>query len=404
MKSRLRGRFDWLPISFHQLALVIAIVVVVILTNWLDSNHGYWNDPKGNFTDIARETAKLGIFSLGAAIVIIAGGIDLSAGSMIAFSGTVCASLLVIMDPNAFNNATPLAMSTIVLAILGTLVIAFLVGTLHAWLIAIVQLPPFIATLGTLVGLRSLAQVICQQVTQRVLHASNSQIMLTDERFLSLGVQVRNPIIIFLVLAVAMWVLMSRTVIGRHIYALGGNEQAAKLSGIRTERVKWLVYCLGTMTAAIAGILYVADQSTAVPSTLAVGFELNGIAAAVVGGCSLVGGAGTILGTVLGVLFLEVVIWGVGLVIKKEAALYQGLVVGLVLICTSAFSQFRVAGATGKKLFPGPLGSVAIFSLSILAGTLMWLFTTRGAAISTAICTLAVLICIKVVQSARSPA
>ena len=107
MKSRFAGHSDWLPISFHQLALVIAIVVVVVLTNWLDSNHSYWYRRQENLTDIARETAKLGIFSLGAAIVIISGGIDLSAGSMIAFSGTVCASLMVIMDPDAITMPRP---------------------------------------------------------------------------------------------------------------------------------------------------------------------------------------------------------------------------------------------------------------------------------------------------------
>ena len=296
-------------------------------------------------------------------------------------------------------NATPLGTNVIVLAILGTLVVGFLVGTLHAWLISIVRLPPFIATLGTLVGLRSLARVICSQVTYTVLHARNTQILITDEHFRELAIQVRNPIIIFLVLAVLLWLLLTRTVIGRHIYALGGNEQAARLSGIRTERVKWMAYCIGSMTAAIAGILYVADQSAAVPQNLGQGYELNAIAAAVVGGCSLVGGAGTVLGTVLGVLFLQVVIYGVGTVIKEEADMYQGLVVGLVLICTSAFSQFRASPGGDKSVFPGPFGAITILALALLAGTLTALFGGRNAAISTAIGTLAVLAAIKIWQA-----
>ncbi|HEX3998765.1 MAG TPA: ABC transporter permease [Pirellulales bacterium] len=396
MSSRLPGRLGRLPIRFHELALLIAIVVVVILTNWLDSNHSYWNDPGESVRNIARETAMLGIFSLGAAVVIIVGGIDLSAGSMIAFSGTICGTLMVLMAPKEMANTAPLSTHVIVLAIVGTLFVGFLVGTLHAWLIAILKLPPFIVTLGTLVGLRSLARVICAQVTDTMLHARNNQIVITDERFRHLAVQVRNPIIIFLVLAVALSVLLSRTVVGRHIYALGGNEQAAKLSGIRTERVKWLAYCIGSMTAAIAGILYIGDQAVVSPANLGVSYELNAIAAAVVGGCSLVGGAGTILGTVLGVLFLQVVIYGVGMVIHEDADMYQGLVVGLVLVCTSAFSQFRQVAAPNQRVFPGPIGAFAVLALALLAGTLTSLFANQTAAISTTLGTLAVLAALKI--------
>jgi ribose/xylose/arabinose/galactoside ABC-type transport system permease subunit len=400
MKGRLAGRLGRLPVGFQEVALVAAIVAVVVLTMLLDyPKHTYWNEPLTTAANIARRTAMLGIFSLGAAVVIISGGIDLSAGSMIAFSGTICATFMVLMAPEAMANSTPLGTNVIVLAILGTLFVGFLVGTLHAWLIAIVRLPPFIATLGTLVGLRSLARIICSHVTDTMLHARNNQILITDEHFRDLAIQVRNPIIIFLVLAVVLWLMLSRTVVGRHVYALGGNEQAARLSGIRTEGVKWLAYCIGSMTAAIAGILYIGDQSAAVPMNLGQGYELNAIAAAVVGGCSLAGGAGTIWGTVLGVLFLQVVIYGVGTVIKQEADMYQGLVVGLVLICTSAFSQFREASGPGKRLFPGPLGSTAVLALALLSGTLMSLVANKNVAISTTIATLAILAAFKIWES-----
>ncbi|HEY1785715.1 MAG TPA: hypothetical protein VGG30_09215, partial [Pirellulales bacterium] len=149
----------------------------------------------------------------------------------------------------------------------------------------------------------------------------------------------------------------------------------------------------------IAGILYIGDQAAAVPSNVGQGYELNAIAAAVVGGCSLAGGAGTIWGTVLGVLFLQVVIYGVGTVIKQESDMYQGLVVGLVLVCTSAFSQFREAAGAGKRLFPGPLGSIAILGLALLAGTLTALFTNKPAAIATTVVTLIVLAIVKIWES-----
>ncbi len=158
-----------------------------------------------------------------------------------------------------------------------------------------------------------------------------------DSHFRELATVVKIPVLIFLVLALVVWLLLSRTVIGRHLYALGGNEEAARLSGIQTERVKWLAYCIGAVTAAIAGILYIGDNSSAEPHNMAVGYELNAIAAAVVGGCSLLGGVGTIPGVVLGVLFLQVVIDGVGKVIKTDSETYQGLVVGIVLVFAVGF-------------------------------------------------------------------
>jgi ribose/xylose/arabinose/galactoside ABC-type transport system permease subunit len=338
----------------------------------------------------------LGIFSLGAAVVIISGGIDLSAGSMIAFSGTMCATFMVLLNPQAIEKAEPLGTGVIVLSILGTLVVGFLVGTLHAWLIAVVRLPPFIATLGTLVGLRSLARVVCYQVTESMLHAKNTAITVFDSHFRDLATTVKIPVAIFVSVALAAWLLLSRTVIGRHLYALGGNEEAARLSGIRTERVKWLAYCIGSITAAIAGILYVADNSSAEPSNMGVGYELNAIAAAVVGGCSLLGGVGSIPGVVLGVLFLQVVIWGVGIVIKSDSDIYQGLVVGLVLIFASVLSRFRDTARPNKQPFAGALGVCSIFTLSLLAGTLVWLLVNRAAGITAGIVILGVLLALKV--------
>ena len=116
------------------------------------------------------------------------------------------------------------------------------------------------------------------------------------------------PFLVFITLALAFLFLMNRTVLGRHLYAMGGNEQAAPLGRIRTDRLKWFAYCVGAMNAALAGVLYTAEVGQADPFTEGSGYELNAIAAAVVGGCSLQGGIGTIPGVMLGVLFLRVVI------------------------------------------------------------------------------------------------
>jgi ribose/xylose/arabinose/galactoside ABC-type transport system permease subunit len=176
---------------------------------------------------------------------------------------------------------------------------------------------------------------------------------------------------VFLLLAAFTWLLLSRTVLGRHIYALGGNEQAARLSGIRTESVKWFAYCFSALTASIAGVFYVADQSVASPVNQGVGYELNAIAAAVVGGCSLQGGVGTLPGIILGVIFLRVVIDSVAKLIKSGSDIYEGMIVGIVVVIAVTFSQLRQSRSSGRQLFPGLLGVVAIPALAGLIGLIV---------------------------------
>ena len=262
---------------------------------------------------------------------------------MIAFSGAVCAMLMALLAPEDVRESREIAAWVIALAVLGTLVVGLLIGSFHAWLITVVRLPPFVATLATLVGLRSLARILMESVTRAVWDSPKTQIDIAADHFKALTREFRLPLpwvatlwttapwvplFLFALLAVLAWVLMSRTVVGRHLHALGGNEQAARLSGIQTDRLKWLAYCISAVLASMAGILYVSDTTTANPQNLGRGYELNAIAAAVVGGCSLSGGVGTIPGTVLGVLFLRAVIDGVAKIIKSNAEVYEGLIVG----------------------------------------------------------------------------
>src|SRR5262249_49495248 len=240
-----------------EVGLLAAIAVVVALTALLDRKHNYLRDPKTSAVDILRQTALLGTFALGSAIVIIAGGIDLSSGSVIAFSGTVCATLLLVLAPEAMQNPEhPLGLGVIVLAIAGTLLVGVLSRSLHAWLITVVGLPPFVATLATLVGLRSLGRALIENVTAAFSpdgKAKSTQIQIFDEQFRYLATSVWIPVALFVALAVLTWVLMSRTVVGRHLHALGGNEQAARLSGIQTDRLKWLAYVLSAVLSSLAG-------------------------------------------------------------------------------------------------------------------------------------------------------
>lgn len=329
---------------------------------------------------IARDTALVGILALGAAVVIISGGIDLSAGSVVAFSGTLFFGLIILLAPDDLNtrwpsnserhfpavNELPLWIPAVALVL--TLLAALLLGSLHAWLITVIKLPPFVATLASLVGLRSLARLLIQDMTSVRFGQRQSTITIPDAFLTSISQHHWwVPCAVWLVLCVAMWVLLSKTVVGRHLYAMGGNEAAARLSGIRTDRLKWLAYCLGSTTAALAGVLYACYIGTTSPSTDGMGYELNAIAAAVVGGCSLTGGVGTIGGVMLGTLFLRLVIDSVAKLFKSQPDLFEGLVVGMLVVLAVAFNELRGEGLK-KRFFPGLLGWLNVGILALLTG------------------------------------
>jgi ribose/xylose/arabinose/galactoside ABC-type transport system permease subunit len=365
--SRLPGRWS-LPLN--ELALVLAIVLVFVATGLLDRNHTYFTNFESSFVIILRNTVLLGIIALGAAVVIISGGIDLSAGSMVAFSATTTALIMVLFAEESDKRLVTVSTLGVVTAIAGGIASGFLVGTLHTWLITSIGLPPFVATLATLVGLRSFARAMCEFVTTQRWGSQYQQVNVNNAIFIYIKEHLWIATTTFVVLAIITWIILSRTVLGRHIYALGGNEQAARLSGIRTENVKWFAYCFGAMTASIAGIFAMADGSVAQPVNLARGYELNAIAAAVVGGCSLQGGVGTVTGTILGALFLRVVIDAVAKLIKAGADVYEGMIVGIVVVLAVTLTQFRQLMQSGRQFFPGVRGAVAVPTLAMAAGLL----------------------------------
>jgi ribose/xylose/arabinose/galactoside ABC-type transport system permease subunit len=316
----------------------------------------YFADRQHNFGSaeslllLSTEATMLGIFAIGSTIVIISGGIDLSVGSVIAFSSIIFTILLRQLAPAEILARTAVGPGALLAAAAATLLAALLVGVVHALLITRLDLPPFIATLGTLIGLRSLGRVIAQALYR------SDKVAVSAPDFRALfnatvtwqppgfeqAIKVRwVPLLAFLVVALASMLVMNRTVLGRHLYALGGNEQAARLSGIRTNRLKYAAYCLGAFCAGLAGILYAAREGQGNSTNMGMGYELNAIAAAVVGGASLRGGAGTISGTILGALFLTLVVNGIPHVIKIESTLYEGMIVGVVVILAVAANQIR---------------------------------------------------------------
>ena len=382
-----------------EIGLLLACVAVVVVTHLVSGAYGA-DKAERNVQEVIRKASILGTFALGAGVVIIAGGIDLSAGSVIALSATVFASVCFAFAPlDEFGQPATESLSTgtLMLAMLAVLAVALAIGAFHAWLITAVRLPPFVATLASLVGLRSIAQLLVRQVDGSVRGAANgrTKISIADETFAFWGTDYRVPLIAFAVFAIGLAILLRLTVAGRHVYAVGGNEEAARLSGIRTDRVKWLVYTISSVTAAAAGVLYGAYAGVASPGTLGLGYELNAIAAAVVGGCALTGGLGSVTGMALGALFLVLVIDLVAKVASTgqfavSQSDFEGSVVGLLVILAVAVNQLRQQGGARMQLFAGPLGLIAIGLLTALVG-LMALLLSRGDVATTTIAALVTL-------------
>jgi len=358
-----------------EIVLVLGILVVFGFTAAL--NDSYTERFAYNVTTlILRPASILGIFALGAAVVIISGGIDLSSGSMIALSASiVCVTALTlcqVLQPDAEDPTQSVPIWIVTLSILTAVIVALLIGSLHAWLITVVHLPPFVATLASLVGLRSLAIVMNKAITKE-LGAETVIVNIQDGRYNLTSGPWWLPILIFLLLAAFLWFVLNFTILGRHLYAMGGNEQAARLSGIRTERLKWFAYCFAAFTAAVAGILTASGNLSANPQSDGIAQELYAIAAAVIGGCSLAGGIGRVSGVVLGAIFLRVVIDAVAKLITSGNSMnYEGMIVGFLVVLAVAFNE--VTGSIvgwRKQFFPGWLGTIALLTIGLLTGSVI---------------------------------
>lgn len=335
-RSRSLSPLSWLHAlaRIPELGLFLGILAVLAGIYKFDSSGAF-------FSAYSRETllhqiALFGVLSVGAAVVIIAGGIDLSIGAVVAFSSIICAKLLTVWlrgdQPATVTPGTPV----VALAIGLTLLLGLGVGLLHSLMINSFRLPPFIATLATMAGLRSLGSIVCQNKTINVRY----------DNFRFLGSQPWWTLGIFAAVALVVSVMMGATVIGRHLYALGGNETAARLSGLSTRRLKTVAYGLSGVLAALGGILFTGRSGQADPR-LGVSYELTAITSAVVGGCSLAGGVGSIRGTVLGLVLIQIVIKATGQLAPQgiDSTQVEGLVLGTVVVLAVAFNQrFRARG------------------------------------------------------------
>jgi len=306
--------------------LVAGLLAVLAVIYVLDRDRVFFG--AYNIRPLLHRVALFGVLAIGAAVVIISGGIDLSTGAVVALSSVVSAKLLTAWLRSGGSSGSP-PLSLVALAIGLTLLMGLLIGLAHAIMINALRLPPFIATLATMAGLRSAATLLTQ----------NKTINVPFDAYRVLGKEPWVTLSIFACVALAMSVLMGWTVLGRHLFALGGNETAARLSGLRTNRLKAVAYGLSGTLSALGGILFTGYSGQA-DSRLGTTYELTAITAAVVGGCSLSGGVGSIRGTVLGLLLTQIVLKATGIVAKGiDSTQIEGLVLGTVVLIAVAFNQ-----------------------------------------------------------------
>jgi erythritol transport system permease protein len=286
---------------------------------------------------VAKHVAMYAILGIGMTFVILTAGIDLSVGSIVGVAGMVAGALLTYGIHVSWLGLTiyPSALETMAVA----LVVGTIVGLINGLLITKLGVAPFIATLGTLYVARGTALLISDGRTfpNLVGHAD-----LGNEGFpiLGAGTFFGIPLSIYAmaIFAGAAGYVAARTSFGRHIYAVGGNERAAALSGVRVDRIKIAAYMISGFCAAFAGLIV---SSELVASHPAAGetFELNAIAAAVLGGTSLAGGRGTILGTVVGAFVIGVL--SDGLVMLGVSSFWQMVIKGLVIIAAVVLDQVQ---------------------------------------------------------------
>lgn len=276
-----------------------------------------------NVSNMLRAFSWIAISAFGECLVILTAGIDLSVGSNMALSGLGAALLL--------THGAPVAISVI-----GGLLVGAVVGAINGLLVTRFRLPPFIATLGT----HSIARGITYGATAGwpVRNLPKSFTLLGQHDVPVGPFNAPLPVIIMLALAVFASLFLSRTTVGRHIYAVGGNEEAARVSGINTNRVKMFVYISCGMLSAIGGILMTARLGVAAP-TAATGYELDIIAAVVIGGVSLFGGEGTILGALIGAALMQTIRTGLNLL--GFPTYWQPAAIGAVIIFAIMFDQWR---------------------------------------------------------------
>lgn len=274
-----------------------------------------------NLLNVMEQNTGLGLIAVAGTLVLIAGGFDLSVGSVFAFSGVVAAQLANSIDPTV--------------GIIVALLLAAIIGTANGMLVTVVRINPFIATLASAILVRGLALAA----------TGGFLVNVSDESFRWLGrtdlLGVKLSIWIWIVVSAVLWFVLQRTTLGRYVFAAGDNEEAAALSGVRVPQIRTITYTLSGLAAGMAGVLSSSRVGTG-QADAALGIELTAVAAIVVGGTSIRGGEGSIWRTLVGVLLIGLI--GNGFNLLGFDPVYQSILFGaIILVAAGVDARVRVS-------------------------------------------------------------
>lgn len=297
--------------------IIIAFVLLCVILTFASE---YFLTTK-NILNVLRQTSINGILAMGMTLVVLTKGIDLSVGSVLALAGIVAASLATGADP-----------APAYVAVLAGLAVGLACGLANGLIVGRLAVPPFVATLGMLSVARGLTYIYSDGMP--VSNLSPSFLALGQERILGIPV----PVYVFAIVFVCLWILLNKTTYGRYIYAVGGNEKSARTAGINTRRIIISVYVLAGMLAGLSGLVLTARTTAGLPQA-GVAYELDAIAAVVIGGTSLNGGIGTVRGTLFGALIIGVI--NNGLDLMGVSSFYQQVVKGCIIVCAVMLDPAR---------------------------------------------------------------
>jgi ribose transport system permease protein len=319
--NEIKKRPTWRKyLQMREVNVFSALIVIVVL---MSVSSPYFLNAD-NIFNVLRGMSTIGIMAIGQTMVIITGGIDLSVGSLLAVSSMLTARLIAHHDVNAF------------VSLLCGLSFGLLLGSISGLIITKFKINPFITTLGMLSVGRGLTYLLATGVKGGV--ASNIPMQNKSINFLGSGYLGPVPfsVLLLLGLVVLATVFLQRTVLGRYIYALGSNERSARLSGVPVNKVRIFVYAISGFFCALAGIIVAGRLSTAA-TNIGIGSELDVIAAVVIGGASLKGGEGTVIGAIIGATIMAIV--RNAFVLLHIPNHYQTITIGIVIILAVGLDQ-----------------------------------------------------------------
>jgi ribose transport system permease protein len=287
--------------------IVYAVIVLIIILSLLSDAFLSVN----NIINVLRQSSMVAIIAVGVFFVIVGAGIDISVGSIVAIAGITMSSFIVDYKFPVF------------LGILGGLLAGVAVGIINGYLVTKRHVPAFVATLGTMGAVRGLTYVLTNAYPISGLPKSIE--------FIGRGYvgPIPVPVIMMIVVYVIAYIIAEHTKTGRFIYAIGGNEEAAHLSGIRVDAYRFFTYITSGLLAALSGIILVSRLASDQPNA-GIGFEFEAITAAVIGGTSLYGGKGVVIGVFFGAIFITTLLNG--MVLLNVSSYYQQMIKGIVLI------------------------------------------------------------------------